>query len=160
MSQEQQDRCRSTFCLERNGPWVSQGVPACWVWSLGQSKNWEEEKLKDQRVGLSYLIRVFCYRAGDERWWLGTGVRGREKVCRQPTWFSGRPGLWINRENLLELRAEKEQPTWPTSMLGWGWGVLPMVSSHPTFSRLSAHRLRLQLAGRAPSLNCDRNSEK
>lgn len=39
---------------------------------------------------------------------LKLGFGQREKVCRQPTWLSGRPGLWINRGSLLELGAEKE----------------------------------------------------
>lgn len=33
---------------------------------------------------------------------LGCGET-EEMVCEQPTWFSGRLGLWVRREYLLEL---------------------------------------------------------
>lgn len=41
-----------------------------------------------------------------------TETETEEIVCGQPTWFSGRLGLWVGREYLLELEARKRKNWW------------------------------------------------
>jgi hypothetical protein len=57
---------------------------------------------KTVRRGHPYV----CYSAENETGDRGIRSRGKEgegKICRQPTCFLGRSGLWVSRECLLQL---------------------------------------------------------
>lgn len=49
--------------------------------------------LRDESWEQKTLPKAFCCRSGDE---IGKWICGADEVCRQPTWFSDRCGLWLS----------------------------------------------------------------
>lgn len=53
------------------------------------------------------LRLVLCFSARDKTGGLGLEEQ-REEICGQPTWVSGRDGLWFIRGCLLDTEAKEE----------------------------------------------------
>lgn len=100
-SQEQKERCGSTFGLLLTlGGMVLElaGVPArVGVWDKATSEKRKVSMGRSTGDGSRYMGKVFSGRDGMR---LGVGSKGtkmEDKAFLQPTWFSGKCGLWFIR---------------------------------------------------------------
>lgn len=92
---------------------------ACWCWSLGCRDEGGRGRVRrewlmgstgdmDRGEGRLYLGLCCSTREESERLILGE-QRECGKFCGQPTWSSGRVGLWLNRECPPEMGAGTQQ---------------------------------------------------